>query len=47
MIFAKRALLPHGWARNLRLNVEEGVISTLEEGQKPQPGDHVVDTLLP
>lgn len=47
MIFAKRALLPRGWVRNLRLTVKDGAIAEVSEGQNPQPGDHVVDTLLP
>ncbi|WP_037255477.1 formimidoylglutamate deiminase [Roseobacter sp. SK209-2-6] len=46
-LFAKRALLPGGWAENLRLEIECGHISTLAADGMAQPGDTQVDTLLP
>ncbi len=47
MIFAKQALLADGWATNVRVALRAGAISALTPGQKPQPGDSRVDTLLP
>ena len=47
MIFAKRALLPKGWARDVRVTVAEGRISEVAAGLRAEPGDAVVDTLLP
>ncbi|MCV2865552.1 formimidoylglutamate deiminase [Defluviimonas sp. WL0075] len=47
MIFAKRALLPSGWAGNVRVTVEEGRIAAVAAGTAPAPGDVAVDTLLP
>ncbi|WP_281967655.1 formimidoylglutamate deiminase [Roseovarius nanhaiticus] len=47
MIFANQALLAHGWASNVRLLVEGGQITGIEEGAAARPGDTRVDTLLP
>lgn len=47
MIFAKRALLPSGWAGNVRVTVEEGHIAAVAAGAAPASGDVAVDTLLP
>jgi len=47
MIFAKRALLGHGWARNVRLSLSGSMITQIEEGVAAQAGDVPVDTLLP
>lgn len=47
MIHARQALLADGWAVNVRLSVEAGVISTLQLDAAPQAGDICVDTLLP
>ncbi|MFD0858439.1 formimidoylglutamate deiminase [Roseovarius aquimarinus] len=47
MIFANRALLAHGWASAVRISVEGGRITGIEEGAAPKPGDASVDTLLP
>ncbi|MCU9847190.1 formimidoylglutamate deiminase [Defluviimonas sp. WL0024] len=47
MIFAKRALLAQGWARDVRVTVGEGRIAGVAAGRQAEPGDAVVDTLLP
>ena len=47
MIHARQALLADGWAVNVRLSVEAGVISTLQLDAAPQAGYICVDTLLP
>ncbi|MDX1785320.1 MAG: formimidoylglutamate deiminase [Roseovarius sp.] len=47
MIFAKRAFLPSGWADNVRLTHEAGRLTGIDTGATAQPGDTVVDTLLP
>ncbi len=47
MIFAKQAMLATGWASNVRLAVANGQITKIDKGQQAEPGDVVVDTLLP
>ena len=47
MIFATRALLPGGWAENVRLEVAEGRITSVATGARPEAEDARVDTLLP
>ena len=47
MIFAKRALLPSGWARDVRVSVDAGRIAGVAAGTAAEPGDAQVDTLLP
>ena len=47
MIFANQALLAHGWASNVRLLVEGGQITSIEEDAAARAGDARVDTLLP
>lgn len=47
MIFAQKARLSTGWARNVRLMLSEGRISTIETDQTRQPDDVAVDTLQP
>jgi formimidoylglutamate deiminase len=47
MIFAKRALVPEGWVRDLRVSAAGGRISGLAVDAKAVAGDAVVDTLLP
>ncbi len=47
MIFAKRALLPSGWAQEVRVAVEAGRIAGVAAGAAAEPGDARVDTLLP
>ncbi|WP_299898011.1 formimidoylglutamate deiminase [uncultured Ruegeria sp.] len=46
-IFANRALLSTGWASNLRVEIKEGLITSLQKGATTQDGDTRVDTLLP
>uniref|UniRef100_UPI002618A7E1 amidohydrolase family protein n=1 Tax=uncultured Ruegeria sp. TaxID=259304 RepID=UPI002618A7E1 len=46
-IFANRALLSTGWASNLRVEIKEGLITSLQKGATAQDGDTRVDTLLP
>lgn len=47
MIFAERALLPGGWAENVRIAISNGTISAISIAEKPQPEDTKVSTLLP
>ena len=47
MIFADQALLPGGWARNVRLTCKDGVISSLGVNQTPVQGDVHAGCLLP
>ena len=47
MIFARRALLAAGWARDVRVVVAAGAISRIESAARAVPGDVRVDTLLP
>lgn len=47
MIFARRALLEAGWAKDVRLSVDKGQISAVDVGVSSRPGDTTVDTLLP
>ena len=46
-IFAKQAFLASGWAKNLRLSVQDGRIFGVEADTSQQNGDIHVDTLLP
>ncbi len=47
MIFARCALLPSGWARDVRVTVSEGRIAGVLPGVRAEVGDTRVDTLLP
>jgi formimidoylglutamate deiminase len=47
MIFAKHALMPEGWVRNLRISASGGRITGLAVDSEAAAGDAVVDTLLP
>lgn len=47
MIFAERALLPEGWAVDVRITLAEGRISLVSAGAQPQAGDTRVPALLP
>lgn len=47
MIFARRALLPDGWARDVRITLTEGRIADVRAGAQAQAGDQQVDALLP
>ena len=45
-IYAQQALLTTGWTDGVRLKIEDGRIRHIDAGA-PEPGDTVVDTLLP
>ena len=47
MLFAKQAKLSSGWAENVRLELTEGRITTIENNQVAQPSDIAINTLLP
>jgi formimidoylglutamate deiminase len=47
LIFAKRALLADGWAENVRLHLEHGLIQSIAPQSKAEATDIVVDVLLP
>ena len=47
MIFAKTALLPEGWAENVRIVVADGQITQVSAGARAVPGDAEVQALLP
>lgn len=47
MIFAKQALLPGGWARDVRLTIQDGTITALTPDSAAEADDATVDTLLP
>ena len=47
MIFAKHALLPGGWATDVRITVTDGLIATITPASSPAPGDARVSALLP
>jgi len=47
VIHASHALLPSGWAQNVRVTVQDGIIAGIEPGVPPVAGDTRVDTLLP
>lgn len=46
-VFAKRAFLESGWAKDVRLNVENGVIAGIETGVVAESDDTSIETLLP
>ncbi|RYH12262.1 formimidoylglutamate deiminase [Tropicimonas sp. IMCC6043] len=46
-IFAKTALLPEGWAQDVRIEIADGRIGTLRIDTQPAPDDARVDRLLP
>lgn len=47
MIFARRALLPNGWADNVLVTVKRGIIDSVSTQAKPVADVVHVDTLLP
>jgi formimidoylglutamate deiminase len=47
VIFAKQALLPSGWADNVQVEIEQGLISRITPNSIKSNGDAAVDTLLP
>ena len=46
-IFANSALLNSGWAKNVRISIEQGVINAIHLQTALYPNDLHVDTLLP
>jgi formimidoylglutamate deiminase len=46
-IHARNALLPEGWAANIRLDIISGTITKVEHKAQAKPGDLSIDTLLP
>ncbi len=46
-LFAKKALLPAGWAANVRLEVSDGLISSIETDSAEAPGDTAVAYIIP
>lgn len=46
-LFASRALLPNGWADDVRITIVDGRIAGAETGALPQPGDERHAILLP
>ncbi|WMJ69671.1 formimidoylglutamate deiminase [Stenotrophomonas sp. 24(2023)] len=44
---AEQALLPQGWARDVRLQVSQGRISAISSGQPAQAGDERLPILVP
>ncbi|MDO6585164.1 formimidoylglutamate deiminase [Salipiger sp. 1_MG-2023] len=47
MIFADKALLPTGWENNVRLDIADGHIGSVEIGATQRSGDARVATLIP
>lgn len=47
MIFARSALLPDGWHRDVRVAVAEGRVASVAAGSVAEAGDHRVETLIP
>ena len=47
VIYAKQALLAEGWAANVRLDLRDGRIVSIDHGTGPEANDTRVDTLLP
>ena len=46
-IFARKALIQKGWAENVRLAVNNGLLETVEEDARPGPNDTVVGIVIP
>ncbi|MDR7126813.1 formimidoylglutamate deiminase [Pseudotabrizicola sp. 4114] len=46
-LHAKTALLPDGWAREVRLVLQAGRIDSVATGTPPQPGDHRAEIVIP
>jgi len=46
-IFCESALLPDGWARDVRLGIAGGCFTSIERGASPQSGDQRAAMLLP
>src|SRR3954453_23162414 len=46
-IYCERALLPDGWARQVRLVIAGGRFSTVQRDSRPQPGDERALLVVP
>jgi formimidoylglutamate deiminase len=46
-IFAAEALLPGGWANDVRIGLDGAMIASVETGARPAPGDARVEVLVP
>ncbi len=46
-VFAAKALLPAGWADDVRLEIADGRVQRLRKGARPEPPDTRVDCLIP
>jgi formimidoylglutamate deiminase len=46
-LFARQALTPAGWRKDVRIEIREGRIAAVEAGSKARAGDVGVDTLVP
>ena len=46
-VFARKALLPDGWADDVRLEVAGGRITSLEKGASAAPDDTLVGSIIP
>ena len=47
VIFARKALLPGGWADNVRLTIDAGRITGIEQGEAPASGDEQLGYVIP
>lgn len=47
VLFAHKALLPDGWADNVRLRLVDGCIDKVSRDQKPADADTVTDCIIP
>lgn len=47
VLFAHKALLPDGWADNVRLRLVDGCIDKVSRDQKPADTDTVTDCIIP
>jgi len=46
-VFAKKVLLPSGWATDVRLEVSDGLVSHIEVDASAAPGDEAVGYIIP
>src|SRR5688572_33370419 len=46
-LFCRRALLPDGWARDVRLTIADGKFAKLERNGAPKDGDERAEVVLP
>ncbi len=46
-LFASEALLPGGWAQDVRIDTDGGIITAVQPGASAQPADHSVAALIP